>query len=158
MNDREKWLKQCEGFGWDDRLGSGFQANSELCLACKDSQPDRYAACKAEAEAGRKKSKKENIVEEEKTDQQVPVTTSTDIKEEKTSKPVKADRPPSVPKLIAEVLTARVPVTSKEIIEAVLAKNPLPRKGVAGTVSARLQFGILIGAIKKEDGKFSLTF
>ena len=69
MSDRDKWLKQCEGFGWDDRLGSGHQANSELCLACADSQPDRHAACAAEAKAGRKKVKKENIVENENVDQ-----------------------------------------------------------------------------------------
>jgi hypothetical protein len=79
-------------------------------------------------------------------------------KKEKAAKAPKADRKPSVPKLIADVLVARVPVTTKEIIDAVLAKNSSPRNGISGTVSQRLQFGQLIGAIKKENNKYLLTF
>jgi len=63
--NRAIWLNECQGFGWDDRLGSGFQAGCEVCVNCKDGQPIRYAACAAEAKAGREKSKKkENIVNE----------------------------------------------------------------------------------------------
>ena len=95
--NRTIWLKECQGFGWDDRLGSGFQAGCEVCMNCKGGQPIRYAACEAEAKAGREKSKKkENIVNENENvgqaDDEVDVTETDVVSAQQQTKKPKAGK------------------------------------------------------------------
>ena len=172
MSDRDKWLKQCEGFGWDDQLGSGFQANSELCLACADSQPDRYAACVAEAKAGRNKVKKEIIMENENAEQeevvadQEPVVepvalkiasgTETEPVVEKAAKSMKADKKPSVMHILANILREGGR-SSSELTAELMSRSGCAKASAGSHVAMAVRFGLIVGFVNRDEkGKLEL--
>ena len=164
MSDRDKWLTQCEGFGWDDQLGSGFQANSELCLACADSQPDRYAACVAEAKVGRKKVKKEIIMENENAEQEEVVADQEQVVEpvkEETPKPVEAEKKPkehkvTIPEVMASIIRdSSSPLAAKEIDAKISEQTG--DGGKSHSIGWMLSFGVALGTLKRENNKYSIA-
>ena len=185
MSNRDKWLKQCGGFGWDVKYGSGFAAKTDLCRACKDSQPDRYAACEAEAKAGRKAAKKskETIVEENENAEQQDVASEpmpehdaavasleaaggpveaepVKAKKEKKVKAPKAPKPPKAdrgPTLMDLIIDTlkKGPKKTKEIVEVMVAAG-YAKAAAQCQLSMALSFGRRVGIVVEQDGGWIL--
>lgn len=157
MKQRDKWLRECEGFGWDDKTGTGFAPDTETCKACSNSSPERFDACRDEVESAKvvlrkiKETKKETIVTEETLE-------TIETVEAEVVEPAVAEKSKRITKVEALVYAMKEnqqPQSAKELLAKV--NSITGGRDNQFAVGLLMKFGQLLGVVEEVEGGYRLV-